>query len=251
MPLSPCCTAFRAMLAKPRFLRGVRGHSAEPRTSKSRFNPKGLLRPFAPDAGLRKSSKRTRSEDAKQRATTWQAKNTLCPAWPAVTRRRCSNWRGDERHRRGEGGSGAFRRARRRKPRSRAAGAQPGLFRRRAIACALRRARHGRHRRPGGAISQARDDEPPAVRGARHGPRLIASWSPSTRARRPPRSRLPNRSRTITSPRCAARSRRSAARTSISTSKSIPPSSAGSWSSSAAAWSTARCAPNSMPSSTR
>ena len=51
------------MLAKPRFLRGARGTPPEPQTSRSRFNPKGLLRPFLAGCGLAETQKNPRRPD--------------------------------------------------------------------------------------------------------------------------------------------------------------------------------------------
>ena len=63
--------------------------------------------------------------------------------------------------------------------RPRAVGAQPGIFRRRAIAGALRGTRPCRNRRTSGPVPETRDQQSPPVCGPRHDPGV-------PRARRPP-----------------------------------------------------------------
>ena len=248
--LLACCTALRGMLAKPRFSRGARAFRSL-RISKSRLNPKGLRRRFAPVAGLAEKA----------------------PKEPEASTRRASDHLGRRRTlvsgMAGRYATALFDLAREtnaidavkadlerfdalvaesadleRLVRSPVFSADEQL---QALSAVLERAGIG------GLAAKflklvTSNRRLFAVRDMIGG---TASSSPSTKARRRRKSRSPSSSRTNISRRCALRSRRSAARTSTSRSRSIPPSSAGSWSSSAAAWSTPRCAPSSMRSGTR
>ena len=115
-----------------------------------------------------------------------------------------------------------------------------------AIAAILEPARLQRHHRQ---FHQARGDQAPPVRPARHDPRLQRAerQGQGRDARR--RSLSPSRFRPITPPRLKKRCVRfRVARPSRSTSRSIRRSSAASSSSSARAWSTPRSKPNSIRS---
>ena len=243
----------RGMLATPRFSRGPRAFPLVQRMSKSRLNPKGLRRvrrDRLPSLAAKTQSSRAH---AKEQRKTLAAKNPSYPAWPAATRPRLFDLaRETNAIDAVKADLERFDALDCRKRRSRAAGAQPGVFRRRAVAGAvgavLDRAGIGglaakflklvtTNRR----LFAVRD----MVRAYRE---LVAEHKGEAIGRGHGGRTAQGR----TSRRAAlARSNRSAARMSISPSKSIPRSSAGSWSSSAAAWSTPRCAPNSMRSGMR
>ena len=106
-----CCTALRYMLANARFPWGARNIPQRRRIIQVPLNPKGLHRRLR---RLRVFG--TAPKEPERARKTWQAKNTLCPAWRVDTRPRCSIGARKQRDRRRKSGPGTLRYAHFRKP---------------------------------------------------------------------------------------------------------------------------------------
>src|ERR1700722_17846920 len=167
--VSRCCAPFRGMLATRRFSQVLWAFPRGPANIQVPLKSQGLAR-VREGAAAEPLAKTQSSREHGKRAQTFGRSRTHRLRHGRPLRDRLFRSRPRDRcHRRGEGRPRTLRRAHCRERRSQPAGAQPGVFRRRAVAGAVGRTRPRPHRRACGEIPQARDREPPLVRGARHG----------------------------------------------------------------------------------